>query len=100
MTKTGVNDGKGAPERSAGAFILTLAEEGGGAPLRVDRAATPPWRPMRASASGAQHDASLTAASGADQRVRQRRLMDGDCEALRQPCWCRAPTLSLPERWL
>ena len=29
MTKTGVNDGKGAPERSAGAFILTLAEEGG-----------------------------------------------------------------------
>ena len=30
--QNGVNDGKGAPERSGGAFILTLAEEGREAP--------------------------------------------------------------------
>ncbi len=32
MTKTGVNGGKGGPTRSGGAFISTLAPEGGEAP--------------------------------------------------------------------
>ena len=58
----GVNGGKGGPTRSGGAFISTLAPEGGEAPFTMSRAATPSRTPMRASVSGAQHDAIRTVA--------------------------------------
>src|SRR5919199_2410927 len=73
---------KGAPERSGGAFISTLAAEGGEAPWRRIAQRLRPGAPRRTSASGATRRPSGRRDSRrADHRVGQRRLTDKGREA-------------------
>ena len=95
--KTGGEWCKGGPTRSGGAFIEAQRKplrQRGCRPLQVRRRATPPWTPMRASASGAQHNPIRTAASRADHCSGQRRLTGKGCEAARQQCWREVPTIA------